>query len=80
MLDPVDMDPPRVIVDAIKDTIVPDPEPMSLFGRHFDGARRAGVPGKEAHSLDDAPEDRSAKLIEVLLRRREDEDLIHGAS
>jgi hypothetical protein len=60
MFDPVDIDPLRIVVDAIKDTIVPDPEPMSLFGRHLDGTRRAGVPGKEAHSLDDAPEDRSA--------------------
>jgi hypothetical protein len=80
MLDPVDIDPLRIVVDAIKDAMVPDPDPMPLLGRHLDGALRARVLGQKAHSLDDAVKDRRVELIEVLLRLSEDKNVIHGAS
>jgi hypothetical protein len=54
VLDPIDIDPPRIVVDAIKDPMIPDPDPMPLLGRHLEGAMRARVLGKEAKSLDDA--------------------------
>jgi hypothetical protein len=46
VLDPVDIDPFRIIVDAIKDPMIPDPDPMSLLGRHLEGALRARVLGE----------------------------------
>jgi hypothetical protein len=46
VLDPVDIDPFRIIVDAIKDPMIPDPDLMSLLGRHLEGALRARVLGE----------------------------------
>jgi hypothetical protein len=80
VLDPVDMDPLRIVVDAIKDPMVPDPDPMPLLGRHFEGPLRARGLGQEAHSLDDALQGRRLELIEVLLRLRKNKEVIHGAS
>jgi hypothetical protein len=80
VLDPVDIDPSRIIVDAVKDPMIPDPDPMPLLGRHLEGALRARFLGQEAHSLDDAFKDRRVELIEVLLRLRKNKEVIHGAS
>lgn len=80
VLDPVDIDPPRIIVDAIEDPMIPDPYPIPFLGRHLEGALRARILGQEAHFLDDGFEDRGVQLIEVLLRLRKNKEVIHGAS
>jgi hypothetical protein len=80
VLDPVEIDPLRTIIDTIQDSMIPDSDPIPFLSRHLEGARRARVLGEEAHSLDDALQHRRSQLIEVLLRLRESEEVIHGAS
>jgi hypothetical protein len=80
MLDPVEIDAFQRIVDPIEHSMVPDPDAIALFSRQFQTTGGTGLPGQLADLLDDAGEIRSFELVEVPLRRREDEDLIHGDS
>jgi hypothetical protein len=80
MLDPVEIDAFRRIVDPIEHAMVPNPDAIALFSRQFQTTCGTGLPGQAADLLDDAGKVRSFEPVEVPLCRREDEDVIHGDS
>lgn len=80
MLDPVDIDAFRRIIDPIENAIVPDPDTIAFFSRQLEATDRTGLPGQAADLLNNAGEIQGFELVEIPLRRREDEDVIHGDS
>jgi hypothetical protein len=79
VLDPVDVDPPRRVVDPVEKAIIPGPETISFLTRQLKTSGRTRVLGQGADFLEDTFEGRSLELVEVLLRRGKDEEVIHGA-
>ena len=80
MLDPIEIDAFRRVVDPIEHAIVPDPEAIAFFSRQFQTTDRPGLSRQAADLFDDAGKARSFELVEVPLSRREDEDIMHGGS
>jgi hypothetical protein len=80
MLDPVDVNPFRRVVDPVENAIITGPNAIAVVPRQLEASGRAGVPRQGTNLLYDTIESRSFELIEVLLRRGKEEEVIHGAS
>jgi hypothetical protein len=80
VFDPINIDPFQSIVDPIKNAIISDPDAIPVVAGQLEGTGRTRVSGESSDLPYDPLEGRSFKLIEVLLCRGEDEEVIHGAS
>lgn len=79
MLDPVDVDPLRSIVDPVENAIISGPETIAVIPRQLQTSGRTSVLGQGADFLEDTFEGQSLEFVEVLLRRGKNEEVIHGA-
>jgi hypothetical protein len=80
MFDPINIKPLQMVVYPVENSIIPDSKTIAFLPSQLQAARRAGVPRKITDFLDEPFEGRRLELVEVLLGRREDKELIHGAS
>jgi hypothetical protein len=78
VLDPVDENSLRSVIDPVENTIISNPDTMALFPRQPETAGRTSVLGQGPDFLEDSFKDRRFEPVEVFLRRREDEEFIHG--
>jgi hypothetical protein len=80
MFDAINEDPSRRIIDPIEDPMIAHADPIALFPRQFEASGRPSVFG-QGPDLPEGPfKNRRFEAVEVLLRRGQDEKLIHGAS
>jgi hypothetical protein len=79
VFDAIDVNPFRIVVDAIEDSIIPDPDAKSFFARQLETAGRARISGKATSLPNNAQESRCLQAVEILLGRGKDKEVIHDA-
>jgi hypothetical protein len=79
VLDPVDENSLRLVVDPIEDAIISNSETITLVPGQFEAAGGTRVLGQGPDFLEDSFKHRHFEPVEVFLRRGEDEEFIHGA-
>ena len=79
MLDPVDVDPLRRVIDSIEKAIISDPQAITVISGQLETSDRPGFLREGSQLLEDTFKNHRFKSIHILLCRRKEEEFIHGA-